>query len=154
MTYILYFLVWTLMLYWIHRFSHSSKFMMKFHGLHHGFINRNLQNGKVARWHWSNLFLFNDNWTSTIDLWLTEVIPTVIMSAITGQWWLFIFYYVWAAFIQEPIEHNPKFNLPFFLSGKKHLIHHKNTQVNYGLFFPIWDKLFQTYAGTKYFNPT
>jgi sterol desaturase/sphingolipid hydroxylase (fatty acid hydroxylase superfamily) len=104
-----------------------------------------LSENVVNSWHWSNLFLFNDNWSSTTDLWLTEVLPTILFSFITGQYWLIAFYYVWAAFIQEPIEHNPKFDAPFILSGRRHLIHHNTPKKNYGLFFPIWDKTFGTY---------
>jgi len=29
--------------------------------------------------------------------------------------------------------------------GKWHLIHHKHSKYNYGLFVPIWDILFKTY---------
>jgi hypothetical protein len=61
-----------------------------------------------------------------------------------------VFYYVWAALIQEIIEHNPKFDLyPFLTSGKWHLIHHHNTSVNYGLFIPVWDMLFGTFKSHK-----
>jgi sterol desaturase/sphingolipid hydroxylase (fatty acid hydroxylase superfamily) len=98
-----------------------------------------------TKWHWNNLFLFNDNWTSTLDLWLTEVIPTIIFSVITGQYWLCVFYYIWAAFFQESIEHNSNFNLKGFTSGQWHLIHHRQPNKNYGLFFPVWDILFGTY---------
>jgi sterol desaturase/sphingolipid hydroxylase (fatty acid hydroxylase superfamily) len=87
---------------------------------------------------------------STLDLWITEVIPTLVFSLITGQWWISVFYYVWAAFVQEIIEHNPKVDLyPFLTSGKWHLIHHHNTSVNYGLFIPTWDILFGTFKSHK-----
>jgi sterol desaturase/sphingolipid hydroxylase (fatty acid hydroxylase superfamily) len=92
------------------------------------------------------LFLFNDNWTSTFDLWITEVVPTLVFSWVTGYWWISVFYYLWAALVQETIEHNPKFNIyPYLTSGKWHLIHHRDTTYNYGLFFPIWDILFKTH---------
>lgn len=98
-----------------------------------------------GKWNWKNLFLFIDDWEQTIDQWLTEVIPTIIFCMITGEWWLFIFYWVWSALIQEAIEHNEKISLyPFLTSGKWHLMHHKNDNCNFGLFFPIWDILFKT----------
>jgi sterol desaturase/sphingolipid hydroxylase (fatty acid hydroxylase superfamily) len=128
------------MLYWIHRVSHSLPIVHSIHMHHHRFI---LQHN--TKWHWSNLFLFNDDWTSTIDLWLTEVIPTILFSLVTGQWWILLFYYVWAAFIQETIEHNDNFNIPILTSGKWHLIHHHST-FNYGLFTPVWDIIFRTYT--------
>jgi hypothetical protein len=97
---------------------------------------------------WKNAFLFFDTWNSTIDQWLTEVIPTIIISAITGHWWLLIAYYVWAGFIQEAVEHNKRINLyPFLTSGKWHLIHHEYATKNYGVFVPIWDLVFGTWKG-------
>jgi sterol desaturase/sphingolipid hydroxylase (fatty acid hydroxylase superfamily) len=107
---------------------------------HHAFINRN---GKT-NWHWNNLLLFNDTWASTLDLWITEVIPTIVFSLVTGYWFVTVLYYVWAAFLQEPLEHNPKMNMYPFTSGQWHLIHHRNANKNFGLFIPIWDKLFKT----------
>ena len=137
---VLYFLLWTLMLYWIHRIGHTLPVMRTIHSHHHIFV---LQ--YETMWHWSNLLLFNDDWTSTIDLWITEVIPTIIFSIFTEQWWILIFYYIWAAFIQETIEHNNNFNIPILTSGKWHLMHHRSAY-NYGLFTPIWDIIFKTYA--------
>ncbi len=138
--FLLYFLLWTLILYWIHRIGHNIPVMRTIHMHHHIFI---LQN--TTTWHWSNLFLFNDDWKSTLDLWITEVIPTLLFSLITGQWWISMFYYIWAAFIQELIEHNSNFNLPILTSGKWHLMHHQG-KINYGLFTPLWDIIFKTYA--------
>jgi sterol desaturase/sphingolipid hydroxylase (fatty acid hydroxylase superfamily) len=64
---------------------------------------------------------------------------------LTGQYWIVVFYYVWAAFIQETIEHNKNIDIPYFTSGRWHLIHHTQSNKNYGLFFPIWDLLFNSY---------
>lgn len=133
------FLLWTLMLYWIHRASHSISFVRKIHLCHHAYINKN-----VVSWHWNNLFLFNDNIPSTIDLWITEVIPTILFCMVTQAWWIFLFYYLWAALIQERIEHNSKVNVPILTSGKWHLLHHR-LPCNYGLFLPLWDLVFNTY---------
>lgn len=138
--FVIYFLLWTLMLYWIHRLCHNIPVIRTIHLHHHRFALTH-----SLKWHWSNLFLINDDWTSTLDLWLTEVIPTLLFSFITGQWWISVFYYIWAAFIQESIEHNSKFDIPILTSGKWHLIHHRQNK-NYGLYTPLWDKLFRTYA--------
>lgn len=139
-----YFLLWNLILYWTHWLGHRIPYIRDFHLQHHKRISYNLKHGVVNRWHWSNIFLFNDDWTSTIDYWITEIIPTLLFCMITGQWWIMIVYYFWAAFIQESVEHNPKINLPFMLSGHRHVLHHKKSTVNYGVLFPIWDKLFGT----------
>lgn len=136
---IFYFLLWTLMLYWIHRIGHLVPVIRTIHLHHHRFILTN-----TTSWHWSNLLLFNDDWTSTVDLWITEVIPTAIFSIVTGHYWISVFYYIWAAFIQESIEHNDRVSLPILTSGKWHLIHHHSLH-NYGLFYPLWDIVFGTY---------
>ena len=118
---------------------------MRFHGEHHRFINKCIKSGQRMQWHWNNLFLINDNIKSTIDLWITEVIPTIVFSAITQQWWIFIFYYIWAAILQETLEHNPNVNFyPFLTSGKWHLVHHTHPDKNFCLIFPIWDILLKT----------
>jgi sterol desaturase/sphingolipid hydroxylase (fatty acid hydroxylase superfamily) len=143
---IVYFFVWTLILYWIHRIGHTVPILKKFHFDHHRLVLDKLRkNEKPTKWHWSNLFLFNDTWKSTVDLWITEVIPTLLFSLVTGQWWLSVFYYVWAAFIQEAIEHDPKFNWPLLTSGQWHLQHHVSSNKNYGLFFPVWDMVFDSH---------
>ena len=147
MEYIFSFLAWTLYLYAIHRTIHSiglkfAPLAFTAHADHHRYININ----KQTTWHWNNLFLFNDTWMSTLDLWITEVIPTLIFSWVTGYWWLSVFYYLWAALIQEVIEHNKDFDWhPFLTSGKWHLIHHRDTSSNFGLFLPIWDLLFKSH---------
>jgi hypothetical protein len=140
MFYIVSFLIWTFVIYWAHRLAHAIPVISTIHADHHKYVVQNEVN-----WHWSNLFLYNDTWLSTLDLWITEVIPTIVMSLFVG-WWLFIAYYIWAAFIQERIEHNSKFNLyPFLTSGKWHMIHHRQAKYNYGIFFPIWDIIFRTW---------
>jgi sterol desaturase/sphingolipid hydroxylase (fatty acid hydroxylase superfamily) len=136
---ICYFLLWTFILYWLHRLLHTSARLSKWHLHHHRYAVAH-----TTTWHWNNLFLFNDDWPSTNDLWTTEVIPTLIFSWITGQWWISVFYYVWAAFIQETLEHNPTVNWPILTSGRWHLMHHK-LKCNYGLFMPLWDIVFKTY---------
>ena len=142
MEYIFCFTAWTLLIYWTHRLAHVIPVMNSWHRDHHSQVS----NGTYKGLHWTNLFLFFDSWRSTADQWATEVIPTLLFAAITGEWWIVAFYYVWAAFIQEAIEHNSTFNIyPFLTSGQWHLIHHENNDKNFGVFVPIWDILFGTY---------
>jgi sterol desaturase/sphingolipid hydroxylase (fatty acid hydroxylase superfamily) len=141
MDYLLIFLLWTFVVYWMHRAAHVIPFMRRFHMDHHKQVTNQTINGLS----WKNAFLWFDSKESTIDQWLTEVIPTIVISSITGHWWLFVAYYIWAAFIQEAVEHNKKINLyPFITSGKWHLIHHDYPNKNYGVFFPVWDIVFGT----------
>ena len=143
MYYVLVFILWTFVIYWMHRAAHIVPFMNKLHADHHKQIAQDTYKGL----HWTNLFLYFDSPKSTADQWATEVIPTIVMSLFVG-WWLFAVYYVWAAFIQEAIEHNPKFNFyPFITSGKWHLLHHEDNDKNFGVFFPVWDRLFGTWKG-------
>jgi sterol desaturase/sphingolipid hydroxylase (fatty acid hydroxylase superfamily) len=136
---IFYFLLWTLVLYVLHRIIHVTPVLKNAHWDHHKYINLH-----ETSWHWSNLFLFNDTWISTLDLWISEVVPTLIFAWLTGQWWIAVFYYVWAAFFQESLEHNKQINWYPFTSGQWHLTHHRQMNKNYGLFIPLWDRLFST----------
>lgn len=136
--YILVFLGWTFVVYWLHRLVHAIPALAKFHNDHHRYINKN-----ETGWHWSNLFLYNDTWLSTLDLWTTEVIPALVFSYFFG-WWFFVVYYIWGAFIQEAVEHNTKLNLYPLTSGKWHMVHHRDATKNFGVFLPIWDWLFKT----------
>lgn len=135
------FLSWTLLLYWIHRIVHRSNFLMKWHSDHHKFVN---QQGYKSKWHWNNLLLFNDTWRSTVDLWITEVVPTLLFSLLTGAWWISVLYYTWAAMFQELLEHHPRLDLYILTAGTWHLVHHANPTYNFGLFIPLWDKIFKT----------
>jgi sterol desaturase/sphingolipid hydroxylase (fatty acid hydroxylase superfamily) len=139
--YVGYFFAWTFLLYWVHRLAHKIPVIKDWHWDHHSYIIRHGMQG----WQWNNLLLYNDTNTSTLDLYVTEVIPTIVFSWITGQWWIFAVYYVWAAFFQETFEHNKNVNVPIFTSGRWHLVHHRHANKNYGLFLPIWDIIFGTY---------
>jgi len=138
------FLSWTLLLYCVHRALHVWRipFVTRCHFDHHKQVTKGTnQKGQ----HWTNYLLFYDSWRSTVDQWITEVIPTIAFCAVTGEWWIAAFYYIWAAFIQERLEHNSDFDLyPWMTSGKYHMVHHQDSRKNFGAFFPIWDILFGT----------
>jgi len=144
MNYVYGVLVWTFSFYLMHRLVHIIPGLKQIHADHHAYV---LKNQEKIKWHWSNFFFFTDTWISTVDLWITDIIPTIVVSYFFG-WEFFIFYYVWAAFLQENIEHNEKFNFyPFLTGGRWHMIHHRKSNKNYGLFFPIWDMIFGTWEG-------
>lgn len=139
MIFLLYFLLWTLFLYIVHRAVHVIPVMRAVHLDHHAYVNNH-----TTGWHWNNIFLYNDTIKSTVDLWITEIIPTLLFAIAFGQYWLIVFYYIWAAFFQEAIEHNINIDLPVLTSGRWHMIHHRSPY-NYGLFIPVWDMIFGTY---------
>lgn len=139
------FLFWTLLLYLTHRLIHVIPYLRTIHADHHVQVHF-----EQVGWNWKNLFLFVDTVKSTADQWITEVVPTLIFCWLTGAWWIAIFYYVWAAFVQEIIEHNKNFNLyPFLTSGKWHLVHHSHPKNNYGVFIPVWDIFLGTFRSAK-----
>lgn len=139
---ILYFLLWTLLLYFIHILAHKVPFLWHFHRDHHKQVAMN----NVGKWRWHNLFLYIDTFETTVDQWITEVIPTFVFSFITGAWWIFIGYYIWSATFQEVVEHNEKIDIyPYEVSGKWHMVHHTNPDKNYGIIIPIWDIIFNTF---------
>ena len=88
MEYLLYFMTWTFMIYWLHRTYHSIPFCMKFHQDHHTQI---IEGTGSNKWDWRHVFIWIDTWNSTVDQWIMEVIPTIIFSWITGQWWMCVF---------------------------------------------------------------
>lgn len=140
---VLEFLGWLFILYWIHRAAHTFKWLKYFHNDHHAVINRAIKRNERQKWHWNNLFLVNDNLKSTVDLWLSEVLPTVMYSLIVGTPWILV-YYIWAAFLQESLEHKVGLNLPILTAGDWHLRHHKYPSTNFSLFVPFWDRVFKT----------
>ena len=123
MEYLFHYLVWTFFIYWLHRIVHITEWTNYYHSDHHRYITENWNDGleNITGWSWSDVFLIEDTWKSTVDLWLTEVIPTILYSSITGQWWILIMYWLWSSLLAEVIEHNPKFNVPFIAAGKWHL---------------------------------
>lgn len=147
---IILFLFWTLYLYLIHRWIHVyalKYFPLAFdaHMDHHRYVD--VHRDKI-KFHWKNIFLCMDTWKSSLDVWITEVIPTILFCMLTHQWWIFVFYYLWAVLLQENLEHNEQINCyPILSTGLWHLAHHKNPDYNYGLFLPLWDELFHTNQG-------
>jgi sterol desaturase/sphingolipid hydroxylase (fatty acid hydroxylase superfamily) len=136
------FLTWTFLLYVMHRVVHIVPCLQKNHYHHHAFI---ISKGNPG-FHWSNLFLFNDDWSSTVDLWITEVIPTLLFCWLIDDYSLFLFYWLWASLLQETLEHKHDLNAYPLTMGQWHMNHHHNPKCNYGLFIPLWDKLFRTEA--------
>ena len=141
MHYIFVFLLWTFVVYWAHRLVHVLPYFKNIHTDHHKQISQDTFDGLS----WKNLFLYFDSPKSTLDQWYTEVIPTIIMSLIFG-WEVFAVYYIWAAFIQESVEHNSMFDIyPLITSGKWHMVHHTHKNSNFGVMIPIWDMIFGTW---------
>ena len=70
MIFLVYFFLWTFMLYWLHRFAHKSKIIRFYHFKHHSFINKNIKNGVANK-------LINSGFASSrFDLVEGDVIET------------------------------------------------------------------------------
>jgi sterol desaturase/sphingolipid hydroxylase (fatty acid hydroxylase superfamily) len=139
--FVIYFILWTFVLYWLHRFFHNVPILKEMHMVHHMHVT--LGTGS-SDWNWKHMFLWIDDWKVTVDLWLMETIPTIIFCWILDQWWILAFYWFWTAFVQERIEHNINFNWYPLTSGRWHMVHHINANYNFGIFIPIWDIVFNT----------
>ena len=63
---ILVFILWTFMIYWMHRIVHMIyiPYLYEWHMDHHKQVSQD----KIVGLHWSNLVLYNDTWKSTLDL--------------------------------------------------------------------------------------
>lgn len=129
-----------------HRAFHTVPFLWYLHKSHHDEVNADYGN----RPQWTAILLWTDSWKTTIDLWLIEYIPTAFYCWIFGCWWIAVMYYFWVAFVQDFIDHNPRFNLyPLLSSGKYHMQHHKNYKINYATMFPWSDWIMGTCKGGK-----
>ena len=138
-----YFLLWTLVIYVMHRVAHKAPFLWYFHRHHHQVSYR----GEWEFSWWNTLGWFND-WYSTIDQWLLEVIPTIaLITAFPDAWPIGVYYYIDGFCLAEGItDHNPRICIPGLAMGRYHLRHHANLSVNFDQFTHFWDWVFGTKA--------
>ena len=137
---IAFFILWSLSVYLMHRLVHGVRGLGRWHARHHAVVAAGRQG-----WHWNNLLLFNDDWPSTADLWMTEIAPALGCAWLTQAYWPLLAYYLYAALLQERLEHNPRFSLyPWLTAGAWHVAHHRDPRVNFGFLTPAWDILFGT----------
>lgn len=139
------YMAWTCLLYWMHRLAHVLPGLQWFHEDHHRVVFQHQYEGQAMQWSPMNFLLWNDTGKSTVDLWFTEVLPTLLFCWVFHCWWILAGYYVWAAIFQESNEHDPNVHWPGYMHGRPHLEHHEDPTVNYGFSTPLWDRLFHTY---------
>ena len=141
--FIVYFLLWTLVLYWVHRAVHKLPYLKDIHKEHHRYVVRSKESGIALR----HLLLVHKSKDYTIDLWITEVIPTIVFSLLTGQIWILIVYYVWAALFQTSTKYDSNFDVFPITWGSWTLLHYRHNSNNFGSVFSLWDRLFKTNKG-------
>jgi sterol desaturase/sphingolipid hydroxylase (fatty acid hydroxylase superfamily) len=129
--------------YWYHRFSHTNKFLIKYHAVHHGALRVYWAN--AGRFHFVDLFFQFSLYF--IPVYLFGANPEVAaifltLNAITGT-----------------LEHT---NIDFktvvmsriFNTAELHRIHHSKKinecNSNYGKILSIWDTIFGTYLKPKF----
>ncbi len=142
------FLVWTFLIYWIHRLAHTNKFKLltEIHRSHHmiDYFNNDPQYDFRGF-----LFYFGSS-KATLDVIVTITLPLILVIFIIGgnSWHLLIFNYLYEAIFSEYIlDHNKnlKGNITkVFAWGDFHLTHHKYPKHNYSLLVCLWDYIFRT----------
>jgi len=141
--FVIYFFLWTLLLYGVHRLVHILPYIKKIHNEHHRYVMRNKD------WYikWEDLYLSRGNNKVTVDLWITEVIPTLLFCAVTGHWWIFGLYYGWSAFYEKTTKYNRDVDVFLVTWGMWTLTHYRRTTLNFGGIFSLWDMIFKTNRG-------
>ena len=136
-----YFFLFTFIVYWTHRASHTFSWLWYLHKGHH-------QVQYVGKWEfsWLNLIGWFNDWRATLDQWITEIIPLLIMIWFWPKAWpLAVLYYIDGFVLAEGLtDHNPRINIPGLAMGKYHLLHHQRPNVNYDHYFRLWDTVFGT----------
>ncbi len=136
-----YFFAWTLILYWTHRAAHRLEFLWRFHSAHH----ETHYDGSFEFSWWNLIGWFND-WRSTLDQWIVEIIPTAIFIAVfPAAWPLAVLYFVDNALAEGITDHNPRIRVPGLAMGRYHLVHHEDHGANLDVYTPFWDRVFGTY---------
>ncbi|WP_374650304.1 sterol desaturase family protein [Dongia sp.] len=135
-----YFLVWTGLLYGIHRLAHRWAPLWQLHRAHH----EEVYDGSFE-FAWTNLLFIYGSWRTTLDQWLCEIVPTIaFIAAVPRAWPLGILYLLDNIFAEGITDHNPRISPPLLAMGRYHLAHHKNSRVNFDGFTQFWDWVFRT----------
>lgn len=146
------FLVWTLVMYWLHRWSHAHHRrnpLWWIHAAHHRipYLSRP-PDSKLPRW--PQFLLWLGNWRASLDVLLVMTLPLVIIAFIAPQYGipLLVFHYFYEIFFSEYLlDHNPRIHgriTHTFAWGDYHLHHHAHPRRNFGLMITLWDRVFGT----------
>lgn len=144
------FLLWTLLVYLMHRLAHwrsKYNFLYQIHLTHHKVDYLNPVNRSFK---WFYLLFYFGGLYETLDVILILTLPALIVYFInpnTGIY-LLVFHYMYEVFLSEGfLDHNPNVtgSITRYLSwGKYHLGHHRNWKKNYSLMITLWDYIFGT----------
>lgn len=143
------FLLWTCIIYWLHRISHIKHVrnpLWIIHRAHH----RLPYFSSAPRYAPSpgQFFFWLGNWKESLDVILVMTIPLILLTiAFPSQGaCLLVFHYLYEVFLSESVlDHNPYLKGPwtrFFAWGSFHLVHHVQLQKNFCLMITLWDHVF------------
>ena len=149
------FLLWTMMEYWSHRFfhwNHRWNFFYKMHQHHHSLSIEQLTD-EANRWPKPLYFVwFFDNLYETIEIVAGETVWALLIYYFDPKpgGYLLLFHYVYELLATDSLlEHNPELEARYGLAvGKFHMEHHRVPLVNFGFTIDVWDRLFGTYRPT------
>jgi len=145
---IVYFLIWSLYSYIIHRIAHipnKKNPLLKIHVVHH-----RVEYDDSILPSWPNFFFWFGSWRASLDVWITLTLPVVVIAIIDpipGLILLAFHYFYEIFFASNVIDHNPNIKgkiTKFFAIGQYHVKHHEVYRSNYGFFITLWDHLFGT----------
>jgi sterol desaturase/sphingolipid hydroxylase (fatty acid hydroxylase superfamily) len=143
------FLLWTLLVYLMHRLSHlkhKRNILRKIHFHHHN-INY-WQGDKIFKWYY--LLFYFGSFYATLDILISLTLPALLVYLIYPPVGIYIllFHYLYEVFFSEGLlDHNPNIKggiTKVFAWGQYHLIHHKFLKFNFGLMITLWDYVFGT----------
>ncbi|MGZ3770447.1 MAG: sterol desaturase family protein [Bdellovibrio sp.] len=129
--------------YWYHRFSHTNRFLLKFHAVHHG----------ATRVYWANAGRFH-----FIDLFFQfslYFIPVYLLGAKPEVASLFLTLNAITGTLEHTnIDFKTIFLARIFNTAELHRIHHSKVlsecNSNYGKILSVYDTLFGTYKKPKF----
>ncbi|MCE9596651.1 MAG: sterol desaturase family protein [Spirochaetia bacterium] len=143
------FLLWTCIIYWLHRISHikhAKNPLWIIHRAHH-----RLPYFSEAPRPWPRLgqyFFWLGNWKESLDVIFVMTIPLGLLTIVFPAQGacLLVFHYFYEVFLSESrLDHNPYLTgrwTKFFAWGSFHLVHHVQLQKNFCLMITLWDHVF------------
>lgn len=146
------FMVWTMLMYGMHRLAHlhsKRNPLWILHTAHHRipYLSRRPTHN------WPKLgqyFFWLGDWKTSLDVLLTMTFPLLLLTALVPQYALplLVGHYFYELFLSEHrLDHNPYvvgFWTRIFAWGDYHLHHHAHPRRNFGLLVTWWDRLFGT----------
>ncbi|MEJ0062639.1 MAG: sterol desaturase family protein [Alphaproteobacteria bacterium] len=138
--------------YWMHRLAHVHKPWNPLwinHKPHHQI--KYDEHTPVMVYDWREFIFWFGTWKQTLDVWITDTIPTILAACIIGGagWYILAFHYFYHVFLSGGLlEHNVKIKGPItriLACGQFHMQHHRKFDRNFGFVIGLWDYVFRTY---------